>query len=181
MLNKRYSLKKGKTMFNLPTFAHLEEKERPASAPLLCWDIANPLLEKRIQIHNDIQQVENLAQVYDWQSDIGFKKWLIDNHTIVVTNLSQEIVWVSQSFYSMTGYDPKEAIGRIPSFLQGEKTNLHTKLSLKEKLAKQENTEAKILNYRKNGESYWCSIKIFPIQNSQGSVTHYIAVEKEVN
>lgn len=168
-------------MFNLSTFAPQDEKERPISAPLLCWDIANPLLERRIQIHNDIQQIESLSHTYNWQLDINLKKLLVDNYTIVVTNLSQEIVWVSQNFQSMTGYDAKEAIGKIPSFLQGEKTNLHTKLLLREKLAKLENIEAKILNYRKNGESYWCGVKIFPIQNGQGTVTHYIAIEKEVN
>lgn len=181
MLNKWYSLKKRKIMFNLPTFAHQEEKERPTSAPLFCWDIANPLLEKRIQIHNDIQQIENLAHTYNWQSDINFKKLLVDSHTIIVTNLSQEIVWVSQSFHTMTGYGIEEAIGKTPSFLQGEKTNPQTKLFIREKLAKLEHIEAKILNYRKKGESYWCSIKIFPIQNCQCVVTHYIAIEKEVN
>lgn len=168
-------------MFNLPTFAHPEEKEKPISAPLLCWDIANPLLEKRIQIHNDIQQIEKLAYSCDWQTDINFKKLLVDNYTVVVTNLSQEIVWVSQSFLSMTGYITEEAIGKTPSFLQGEKTNPQTKLFIRENLSKPEIVEARILNYRKNGESYWCGIKIFPVQNSQGTVSHYIAIEKEVN
>lgn len=168
-------------MFNLPTFTHQAEKEKPASAPLFCWDIANPLLEKRVLIQNDIQQIENLCRTHEWQSDINFKKLLVDNQTIVITNLSQEIVWVSQSFYSMTGFETEEAIGRIPTFLQGAKTNIQTKLFIREKLAKLENIEAKILNYRKNGESYWCGIKIFPIQNGQGQVTHYIAIEKEVN
>ncbi|RFS15582.1 PAS domain-containing protein [Emticicia sp. C21] len=168
-------------MFNLPAFAQQEDKEKPAIIPLLCWDIANPLLEKRVQIHNDIQQIGNLARTHDWQSDINFKKLLADNYTVVVTNLSQEIIWVSQSFHAMTGYDIDESIGKIPSFLQGEKTNLQTKLLLKEKLTKLEISEARILNYRKNGETYWCGIKISPIQNSQGVFTHYIAIEKEVN
>jgi PAS domain S-box-containing protein len=168
-------------MFNLPAFAHREENEKNISAPLLCWDIANPLLEKRIQIHNDIEQIENLAHAYNWQSDINFKKLLVDNFTVVVTNLSQEIIWVSNSFQFMTGYETEEAIGKTPSFLQGEKTNPQIKLLIREKLAKLENIDAKILNYRKNGESYWCGIKIFPIQNGQSLVTHYIAIEKEVN
>jgi PAS domain S-box-containing protein len=168
-------------MFNLSTFAHQDEKEKPLSAPLLCWDIANPLLEKRVLIHNDIAQIENLARTYEWPLDINFKKWLVENYAIVVTNLSQEIVWVSQNFLSMTGYDIEESTGRKPSFLQGEKTNLQTKRLIKEKLTKLENIEARILNYRKNGESYWCDIKIFPVQNSQAIVTHYIAIEKEIN
>ncbi|MBA4852796.1 PAS domain-containing protein [Emticicia sp. BO119] len=168
-------------MLNIPAFAYQEEKERPVTAPLLCWDIANPLLEKRIHIQNDIQQIDRLAHRYDWQSDIDFKSLLIESYSVVVTNLSQEIVWVSQSFQSMTGYDATETTGKSPAFLQGEKTNLQTKQFIREKLVKLENIEARILNYRKNGESYWCSIRIFPIQNSQSKVTHYIAIEKEVN
>ncbi|WP_460469943.1 PAS domain-containing protein [Emticicia fontis] len=168
-------------MLNIQAFAHQEEKETPVIAPLLCWDIANPLLEKRVQIHNDIQQIETLILTYDWHSDINFKKLLIDNYTLVVTNLSQKIVWVSRSFQAMTGYCPEEAIGKTPSFLQGDKTNPQVKMLIREKLAKLENIEAKILNYRKNGESYWCGIRIFPVQNNQGEVIHYIAIEKEVN
>jgi PAS domain S-box-containing protein len=176
-----FSKKDKKTMLNLPAFAHQEEKERQVLTPLLCWDIANPLLERRIQLHNDIEQIESLAHTYDWQSDIKFKSLLVENYTIIVTNLSQEIVWVSRSFHSMTGYDIAEVIGKKPSFLQGEKTNRQTKLLIREKLAQLENIRTKIVNYRKNGEAYWCGIKIFPVQNSQGIVTHYIAVEKEVN
>ena len=168
-------------MLNIPAFAYQEEKERPLTAPLLCWDIANPALEKRIQIHDDIRQIESFAQTHKWQIDMNFKSLLIDNYAIVITNLLQEIEWVSHRFQWMTGYSAKEAIGKRPSFLQGEKTNLQTKLFISEKLANSETIEAKIMNYRKNGESYWCGIKIFPVQNSQQIVTHYIAIEKEVN
>lgn len=168
-------------MFNLPIFTSQEGREKSVNAPLLCWDMANPLLRRRIEIHSDIWQIESLARTFDWQSDINFKKWLLENHTIIVTNILQEIIWVSQSFQSMTGYDVADVTGKKPSFLQGKKTNLQTKLFISQKLTKLENIEAKILNYRKSGESYWCGIKIFPTQNSHGIITHYIAIEKEVN
>ena len=168
-------------MLDIPAFAYQEEKERPVKVSLLCWDIANPLLEKHVQIHHDIEQVESLRLTYNWESTINFKKLIAENHTIVITNLAQEIVWVSHSFEVMTGYNAEEATGKVPSFLQGKKTNPQIKALIREKLAKLENIETKILNYRKNGESYWCSIKIFPIRNAKGEVTHYIAIEKEIN
>ena len=168
-------------MLNTLAFAYQDEKEKPVRAPFLCWDLANPALEKRIQIHNDIQEIEYFTQKYSWQTDINFKSMLLENYTIIVANLAQEIEWVSHRFQKMTGYSLEEAVGRKPSFLQGEKTNPHTKRLLKEKLVKLENIETKILNYRKNGESYWCGIRIFPIHNSQQVLTHYVAIEKEVN
>ncbi|MFD2520109.1 PAS domain-containing protein [Emticicia soli] len=166
-------------MLDVPAFVSAEDKK--LAIPLLCWDIANPALEKRVHIHNDIQQLENLIVSHKWQLGINFKSLLIENHTLIVTNLLRQIIWTSQSFQTMTGYKSEDVVGLTLSFLQGPKTNLQTKMFIKEKLANFETLETRILNYRKNGESYWCSIKIFPIQNIQGAITHYIAVEKELN
>lgn len=170
-------------MLDIPAFTYSQGESyyKTTPAPFLCWDIASPALEKSIYIHNDIVQLESLAHTHDWQLDIDYKSSLIDNYTIVVTNLSKEIIWVSRTFQSMTGYCIDEAIGRKPSFLQGEKTNLRTRQFINDKLANFESLKTRILNFRKNGESYWCGIKIFPVRNSLSVVTHYIAIEKEVN
>ena len=170
-------------MLDVPAFAYTHEdthyKTTPAS--LLCWDIANPALEWRIHIHNDIEQFESLVLANDWQLDIDYKTALIENSTLIVTNISHEITWVSSAFQSMTGYRIDEAIGKTPAFLQGKKTNLRAKQFINYKLANFENLKARIVNYRKNGDSYWCGIKIFSIKNSLGAITHFIAIEKEVN
>lgn len=166
-------------MLNIPAFVSADDKK--LTIPLLCWDIANPSLERRVQIHNDIQQLENLIVDHKWQLSIDFKSFLIENHTLIITDLSRQIIWTSQSFQTLTGHKSEDVVGLTLSFLQGPKTNLQTKMFIKEKLANFETLETRILNYRKNGESYWCSIKIFPIQNTQGTITHYIAVEKELN
>jgi hypothetical protein len=38
--------------------------------------------------------------------------------------------------------------------------------------------EKKVLNYKKNGETYQCLIKGYPVFNSKGDVSHFIAFEK---
>ncbi|MFV7235185.1 PAS domain-containing protein [Flavobacterium sp. ZB4R12] len=38
--------------------------------------------------------------------------------------------------------------------------------------------EKTVLNYKKNGETYLCEIKAFPIFNAKGELSHFIAFEK---
>jgi len=170
-------------MFNLPTYPLQSEEEstKTAYAPLFCWDIANPALARRILIHEDLFALNKLIELYNWSLDLKIKQLLVDNYTMIVTNLNQEITWVSNGFESMTGYTSKEVAGKRPSFLQGKKTNLKSKTLIREKLTNFENIEIKILNYRKDGEAYWCMVKIHPIRTKNNVVTHFIAIEKEVH
>jgi len=170
-------------MFSLPFYKHPSEKlvAIHPNTPLLCWDIANPALGKRIQIAEDVCEVEKLRIQHNWQLTINLQKLLTNNFTLVVTNAKKEIVWASRGFEFMTRYTLLESVGRNPGFLQGTKTNPKTKLLVREKLANFELVETKLLNYRKDGEPYWCQVIIYPIQNSEGTFTHFIAVEKEMD
>jgi PAS domain S-box-containing protein len=170
-------------MLAIPAFAYSQGDtyHKTNSAALFCWDVANPVLERRIQIHNDIQQFESLILANDWQLEIDYKSSLIENCTLIVTNLSREIIWASKAFQTMTGYQVDEVLGKTPSFLQGEKTNPKARQIIKDRLANFESFQARIVNYRKSGESYWCGLSIFPVKNSTGQVTHFLAIEKEVN
>lgn len=170
-------------MFSLPFYKNPSEKliGLNRNTPLLCWDIANPALGKRIEIAEDVCEIEKLRIRHNWQLTINLPKLLTNNFTLVVTNVKKEIVWASKGFEAMTLYSLTESIGRNPGFLQGTKTNLNTKLLVRNKLANFETVETKLLNYRKDGEPYWCQVKIYPIQNSEGTFTHFIAVEKETD
>ena len=80
----------------------------------------------------------------------------------------------------MTGYHKNYALGKKPSFLQGEKTSEATKQKIREKLKTEHGYEGSILNYRKNGEAYRCRIKIIPLYDSKKQLTHFIALEREL-
>ncbi len=171
------------TMFNTAATNHIPEnllgKLRPA--PLLCWDIAHPMLPKRNSVANDINQIEKLQVVHNWRHDLNFKKLLSTNHTLIVTDVAREIVWTSSDFFEMTGYTMAEAIGKKPAFLQGERTTERSKQLIREKLGQFEKVTARLINYRKDGEVYGCNITIHPLKNVKGEVTHFVAVEKEVD
>lgn len=150
------------------------------AAPLLCWDIAHPMLPKRNQIATDIDQIEQLQATYNWRHDLNFKKLLTSNHTLIITDIAREIIWTSSDFYEMTGYTLAEAVGKKPAFLQGEKTTERSKQLIREKLGQFEKVTARLINYRKDGEMYGCNITIYPLKNGEGEATHFVAVEKEV-
>lgn len=169
-------------MFTLPSRRSFHEfQPTTKAAPLLCWDVAHPSLSKKQQIAEDILQLEQLQRQHRWQLPFSFRYLLSNNFTLVITDLEKHILWASQNFEKMTGYHLEEALGQTPSFLQGPDTSVKSRIMVRDKLASWSETETKLLNYRKNGEPYWCQIKIHPLQNHEGVFTHFIAIEKEVD
>lgn len=170
-------------MFNTGATTRIPEDilGKSRSAPLLCWDIAHPMLPKRNLVANDIEQIERLQNTHHWRHELNFKRLLTSNHTLIITDVAREIIWTSSDFYQMTGYTLAEAIGKKPAFLQGEKTTERSKQLIREKLGQFEKVTARLINYRKDGEVYGCNITIHPLKNAKDEVTHFVAVEKEVD
>lgn len=148
--------------------------------PLLCWGIAHPLLEKQLKIAEDLAEITRLKNKFQWQIDLPFRDFLSENNSIIITDLDKQIIWVSRNFIALTGYSSQEVIGEKPTMLQGEKTKEKSKAEIREKLVNFESLRAKVVNYRKGGETYNCNIEIYAIQNLKGVFTHFIAIEKEI-
>ena len=79
----------------------------------------------------------------------------------------------------MTGYSKKFAVGKKPSFLQGEKTSTVVKSQLYNDLVLNHTFTGSIVNYRKNGELYLCQITILPIYNFDDKLSYFLALEKD--
>lgn len=140
---------------------------------LLSWGI-NGLLKA-----GDIKNINILANKYQWKNNI--KTVLSKNvyESLVITDLSKKIVWVSDGFTKMTGYDKEFALNKTPSFLQGEKTLEKTKKKIRTKLVKDRPFKEVIINYKKDNTPYKCELHIFPLYNGT-KTTHFLALEREV-
>ncbi|MFN3849015.1 MAG: PAS domain-containing protein [Spirosomataceae bacterium] len=150
------------------------------TTPLLCWDLAHPLLPKRINIANDIRKIDELKNKFRWQFDYPLRSYLEENYSIVVTNSEREVIWLSHNFFSLTGYTIEDIQGNKPSILQGEKTSKKIKQKIRDSLRKLEKFKVQVLNYRKDGKEYKCCVEVFPIFTVDGLCTHFLAFEKEV-
>ena len=149
--------------------------------PLLCWDIANPLLGKQQELAFDLFTFAQLKADHGWQLDTDLREPLTDNQTVVITELTNRIIWVSSGFIRLTGYQPAEMIGKSPALLQGPLTSPKTRALVRQKLSRFESVSMSIQNYRKEQTPYWCRIVIQPLFNDRSECTHFIAFEKELS
>ncbi len=150
--------------------------------PLYCWDVvALQLCEmvSRSAKQKDWNILRNLQAKFDW--NISLQAILTQPYdALILTNRSQEILWVNQGFSVMTGYPANFAIGKNPRFLQGDNTTTESKKRIKEKLGLKSIILEDVVNYRKNGEEYICQVQIYPIENRKKTDTYFLALEKEI-
>ena len=98
-----------------------DRKKTGANVPLHSWGIAHPLLQKQVDIAEDLKKIDALKKQFSWQVDLPFRDYLAENYSIIITNLEREIIWISHNFVKLTGYSEEELIGSRPMMLQGEK------------------------------------------------------------
>ncbi|MEQ8421294.1 MAG: PAS domain S-box protein [Arenibacter algicola] len=91
-----------------------------------------------------------------------------------------KIVYVNRAFTQMTGFKPEEIIGSTPDILRGPKTDLNALQRFQKTLADGKPSEIVVTNYRKNGSPYWIHIAASPVKDSEGTVSHYIEIQRDV-
>jgi PAS domain S-box-containing protein len=108
------------------------------------------------------------------------------NDTVIITEAypmsepGPRILYVNAAFCQLTGYTSEEVLGRSPRFLQGAETErdqldlLHDALEAKQSMA------IEVLNYRKNGTTYWAEMSLAPVVDMQGHTTHWISIQRDV-
>lgn len=146
------------------------------------WDVISSEMSQKRKVQADQIDFNGLEEM---KIDFGWKQLPFELLTknfdaLVVTDKQQVIQWVSKGFEQMTGYLPSEAIGRRPKFLQGPATCELTKAKIRKALEKDVKVKGAVLNYKKSGSPYLCAIEIFPMLNRDQNITHYMAIEREI-
>lgn len=121
-----------------------------------------------------------MSQSFEKESFVDIAVCLPD--AVVVADTNGLIRWCNPAFTELCGYTQREVIGQRPgAFLQGEETDPNTVRAIHNALDAREQIAAEILNYHKNGHSYWVSMQITPISTEAGELRGYIAVEREIS
>ncbi len=99
---------------------------------------------------------------------------------IVITNTTGVIEYVNPKFIETTGYPLEEIIGNNPRILKSGHTTANEYKHLWQTLASGSEWFGEFQNKKKNGTLYWESASISPILNTQGIITHYIAIKEDI-
>nr|AML76586.1 putative LOV domain-containing protein [Atriplex rosea] len=104
--------------------------------------------------------------------------------TFVVSDANKPdypILYASEGFFKMTGYNSREVIGRNCRFLQGAETDPEELDKIREALQKGTNYCGRLLNYKKDGTPFWNLLTMTPIKDETGKVLKYIGMQVEVS
>ena len=90
------------------------------------------------------------------------------------------IVFVNDAFGRLTGYSRGETLGRNCRFLQGSGTSAADVSKIRDAIERRVPIEIELLNYRKNGSTFWNKLLISPVFDGDGELTFFFASQFDV-
>ena len=90
------------------------------------------------------------------------------------------VVYVSPAFEAMTGYPSEDMLGRNCRLIQGEATDKTAIRRVREAVRAEQFCTVELLNYRKDGSTFWNELSISPVRDGGGRLTHFVGMQTDV-
>ncbi|GJZ76408.1 putative LOV domain-containing protein [Tanacetum coccineum] len=90
------------------------------------------------------------------------------------------IVYASDAFLELTGYARHEVLGQNSRFLSGQETDVSAELQIRKSIESGQGCTMCILNYRKDGSTFWNSLHMSPVRNASGKIAYFVEVQMNV-
>jgi PAS domain S-box-containing protein len=148
------------------------------AVPLISWEFRGTFHTEIKNIVLDAHKISSLSQGQNWKKNSWDFKSKLKEKVIIITDGKQNIVFASHNMHKMNGYFEKEVLGKSPKMFQGNETIVETSREIRDAIALQIPFSKQVLNYKKNGETYYCNIDGFPIFNKKGELVNFIAFEE---
>jgi diguanylate cyclase (GGDEF)-like protein/PAS domain S-box-containing protein len=91
------------------------------------------------------------------------------------------LIYVNEGFKRLTGYSAEEARAGNYRILQGADTDQPEIAIMLSAMANGEGCSVTLRNYRKDGSMFWNELRISPMHNAHGDLTHFICVMKDIS
>ncbi len=90
------------------------------------------------------------------------------------------LIYANGGFERLTGYAIGDVLGRNCRFLQGPDTDPEAADEIRRAIRGERECVVEILNYRKDGSTFWNRLSITPVRDTAGVLTHFIGVQSDV-
>ncbi|WP_280526053.1 PAS domain-containing protein [Methylobacterium soli] len=102
---------------------------------------------------------------------------------MIITDPRQDdnpIIFANGAFCRLTGYVLEEILGHNCRFLQGPETDPRDVARIRAAVTEQRGIELPILNYRKDGTTFWNQLLLAPVEDARGEVAYFFASQYDV-
>ncbi|SDK76096.1 PAS domain S-box-containing protein/diguanylate cyclase (GGDEF) domain-containing protein [Franzmannia pantelleriensis] len=96
------------------------------------------------------------------------------------TQRDMPLVYANEAFCRLTGYALGEVLGKNCRFLQGPETDPTAVETIRHALAARSEVQVTLLNYRKDGTTFWNRLVISPVIDETGCCTHFIGNQQDI-
>ncbi|HET8858716.1 PAS domain S-box protein [Marivirga sp.] len=164
---------------------HIVEYETHTSKKEKVWIEASysPVLDANGNLNKILMLGQDISERVANEEEQRRLSLVADNtdNSVIITDKEGLIEYVNSGFENMTGYKLNEIRGKKPGeFLQGPETNQETKRKISQLLTERKPIYEEILNYSKDGRSYWVSLAINPVWDEKGEIKNFIAVQADI-
>ena len=90
------------------------------------------------------------------------------------------VIYANQAYQKMTGFRKREIIGKNYFSLYGTDADHRVTDEIKSTIREGKVFHGEMLNFQKNGKKYWDLLRITPVRDARGAVTHYIGIQTDV-
>jgi diguanylate cyclase (GGDEF)-like protein/PAS domain S-box-containing protein len=91
------------------------------------------------------------------------------------------VIFVNEAFERLTLYDRSEILGRNCRFLQGPDSDGDAVRQIRQALQARREVTAELINYRKDGTSFWNVVHISPVFNEAGRLVYFVSSQADVS
>ena len=91
------------------------------------------------------------------------------------------IVFANPSFYAMTGFEERDIVGQNCRMLQGPGTDPSHVSKMRDLIRTEKTGVVELLNYRKDGSTFWNAVHIGPIYNEEGQLVYFYGTQWDVS
>ncbi len=127
--------------------------------------------------------IEDLTQskAENEELQLARKVFEVNSEAIMVTDIRNQIVRVNAAFERITGYSSHEVVGRDPKLLGSGRHDADFFITMWNELRISGHWSGEIWDRHKDGREYPKWLRIDTIRDSQGTVTHYVAVFSDIS
>jgi PAS domain S-box-containing protein len=103
---------------------------------------------------------------------------------MIVTDPRQDdnpIIFCNEAFQKLSGYDRAEIIGTNCRFLQGPDTDRAKVAEVRNAIEAGTDVAVDLLNYRKDGSTFWNALYVSPVRNKEGEIEFFFASQLDVS
>ena len=91
-----------------------------------------------------------------------------------------KIIYVNEAYNRMSGYTKEELLGRSPRIFRGKNSVMESFRKIHQAVSSHQSCTLELVNYTRTGTEYWVSLNITPVADSTGTVTHWIAIQRDI-